>query len=290
MINKLISVIIPTYNRAKTIIACLDSVCNQTYSNIEIIVVDDCSTDDTREIITNYADHRVKYFCLDSNSGACVARNKGVELSHGEIIAFQDSDDIWHREKLEKQINFLIKGNFELVTCGFFRISEIKTEKIGYKKITNNDNETWCKLINGNWVSTQTIMCYKYCFDKILFDRNVKRFQDWDFALQAVKYFRIGAMNEYLVDVYVQKDSITSKNKAYDSMIYILDKHKPDFNDRMMAAQYYKSLGDVERLMEPRKAIKSYIKSINSKFDMKVLIVIIMCFTGIIKIYDKKYR
>ena len=154
MINKLISVIIPTYNRAKTIIACLDSVCNQTYSNIEIIVVDDCSTDDTREIITNYADHRVKYFCLDSNSGACVARNKGVELSHGEIIAFQDSDDIWHREKLEKQINFLIKGNFELVTCGFFRISEIKTEKIGYKKITNNDNETWCKLLNGNWVST----------------------------------------------------------------------------------------------------------------------------------------
>lgn len=290
MINKLISVIIPTYNRAKTIIACLDSVCNQTYSNIEIIVVDDCSTDDTREIITNYADHRVKYFCLDSNSGACVARNKGVELSHGEIIAFQDSDDIWHREKLEKQINFLIKGNFELVTCGFFRISEIKTEKIGYKKITNNDNETWCKLLNGNWVSTQTIMCYKYCFDKILFDRNVKRFQDWDFALQAVEYFRIGAMNEYLVDVYVQKDSITSKNKAYDSMIYILDKHKPDFNDRMMAAQYYKSLGDVERLMEPRKAIKSYIKSINSKFDMKVLIVIIMCFTGIIKIYDKKYR
>lgn len=286
MINKLISVIIPTYNRAKTIIACLDSVCNQTYSNIEIIVIDDCSTDDTREIITNYADHRVKYFCLDSNSGACVARNKGVELSHGEIIAFQDSDDIWHREKLEKQINFLIKGNFELVTCGFFRISEIKTEKIGFKKITNNANEIWCKLLNGNWVSTQTIMCYKYCFDKILFDRNVKRFQDWDFALQAVKYFRFGAMNEYLVDVYVQKDSITSKNKAYDSMIYILDKHKPDINDRMMVAQYYKSLGDVERLMEPRKAIKSYIKSINSKFDIKVLIVIIMCFTGITPVYN----
>ena len=287
----LVSVVIPTYNREGTICDCLDSVCNQTYPNIEIIVVDDCSTDNTKEIILNYKDSRVKYYRLQSNSGACVARNKGVELASGDIVAFQDSDDIWHKQKLEKQVHYLLLGKYEFITCGFIRFGHGKEEKIGYKDIGNDKTEVFCNLLNGNWVSTQTIVCYKYCFEKISFDKRVRRFQDWDIALQAVKYYRIGAMNEYLVNVYLQDDSITVKNKTYESMIYILGKHKVDvdFRNHRMSAQYYKTLGDIERLRNPMKAVKIYMKSIKEKFSLKLILVSIMCFTGMIKIYDRRH-
>lgn len=292
MDGKLVSIIIPTYNRADKIISCLDSVCNQTYKNLEIIVVDDCSTDNTKEVVLGYHDARIHYHCLEKNSGACIARNKGVELSKGDIIAFQDSDDVWHKEKLEKQLIFMFSGNYEFITCGFYRIKGNKREKIGFKQIGNNKIDIWCKLLNGNWVSTQTIVCYKYCFEKIGFDKNVKRFQDWDFALQATKFYRIGAMNQYLVDVYLQDDSITNTNKTYDSMMYILNKHKMDvdYNNRKMVAQYYKSLADAERLKSPLKAAKIYLKSLQADFNPRILIAEFLCLCGVIRLYDKKYR
>ena len=105
MQNKpLVSVIIPTYNRGRLILDSINSVLNQTYKNIELIVVDDCSTDNTEEILKSINDSRIKYVKLEKNSGACIARNKGIELSTGEFIAFNDSDDLWITTKLEKQL------------------------------------------------------------------------------------------------------------------------------------------------------------------------------------------
>ena len=100
----LVSVIIPTYNRGRLILDSINSVLNQTYKNIELIVVDDCSTDNTEEILKSINDSRIKYVKLEKNSGACIARNKGIELSTGEFIAFNDSDDLWITTKLEKQL------------------------------------------------------------------------------------------------------------------------------------------------------------------------------------------
>jgi len=97
----MISVIMPTYNRARTLKRAIDSVLAQTYSDIELIVVDDCSTDNTKDIVDKYSDERLRYVRLKKNSGACVARNVGIEKAKGEYIAFQDSDDYWEKEKIE---------------------------------------------------------------------------------------------------------------------------------------------------------------------------------------------
>lgn len=115
--NEKISVVIPTYNRAKTINKSIKSVLNQTYTNIEVIVVDDCSTDNTETIIKKIKDKRVKYYKLDCNKGACFARNYGIKKATGNYIAFQDSDDIFEKNKLEKQYENIKKNKSDLNFC-----------------------------------------------------------------------------------------------------------------------------------------------------------------------------
>ena len=104
-----ISVIIPTFNRATTIGYCIKSIINQTYQPYEIIIVDDCSTDRTIEVIKSFNDPKIRVIQLTKRSGAQAARNRGIYESKGEWIAFQDSDDEWRSNKLEEQIKVLNK-------------------------------------------------------------------------------------------------------------------------------------------------------------------------------------
>lgn len=106
----------PAYNRENIIKEAINSVLGQTYEDIELIVVDDGSTDQTSKVVREIEDPRLKYF-YQENAGACAARNKGVELSQGELVAFHDSDDIWHQDKLEKQIKVMETSGADLVFC-----------------------------------------------------------------------------------------------------------------------------------------------------------------------------
>ena len=99
-----VSVIIPTYNRAETLAAAIDSALQQTVGDLEVVVVDDGSTDGTASVLASYDDPRIRPIVHATNRGANVARNTGIEHARGEYVAFLDSDDIWHREKLEKQL------------------------------------------------------------------------------------------------------------------------------------------------------------------------------------------
>lgn len=110
----LVSVVIPVYNRESTIMRALNSVLDQTYHNIEVIVVDDCSTDSTVQTVGMCTDSRVQLICLPVHRGANAARNRGIEISKGEYIAFQDSDDEWMKNKLEKQINYMLDTGVEV--------------------------------------------------------------------------------------------------------------------------------------------------------------------------------
>ena len=106
MTEKLVSVITPTYNCAKFIVRTLNSVQAQTYQNWEMIIVDDQSQDNTKEIVEEYTkrDSRIKYHLLDFNSGAAVARTTAMKLAKGSYMAFLDSDDVWTPDKLDRQI------------------------------------------------------------------------------------------------------------------------------------------------------------------------------------------
>ena len=108
----LISIITPVYNSEKYIDDTIKSVLEQTHKNWEMLIVDDCSSDNTEQIIKQFQDSRIKYFKLKENSGAAIARNKALELASGIFIAFLDADDMWKPKKLEKQLNFMLEKNY----------------------------------------------------------------------------------------------------------------------------------------------------------------------------------
>lgn len=121
-----ISIITPVYNCEKLIGNTIETVINQTYTNWEMLLVDDCSTDNSEKIIEEYIrkDNRVKYFKLEQNSGAAVARNYALEKSEGRFIAYLDSDDLWKPEKLEKQVDFMLKHNYAFSCTDYEKIDE----------------------------------------------------------------------------------------------------------------------------------------------------------------------
>lgn len=124
--NTLVSIITPTYNCGRFIEETIKSVQAQTYTEWEMIISDDCSTDDTREVIASYleSDPRIKYICNEKNSGAAITRNNALKVARGRWIAFLDSDDLWLPEKLEKQIRFMAENGYAFSYHEYTEISE----------------------------------------------------------------------------------------------------------------------------------------------------------------------
>lgn len=138
----LVSIVMPAYNCADFLGIALDSVIKQTYQNWELIIVDDCSTDNTQDIVREYQskDSRIKYHRLEENSGAAVARNTAVELTKGKYLAFLDSDDVWFPEKLTKQITFMELNNYLFTCTSYTKIDEkgkYLDRTIGVRKHSN---------------------------------------------------------------------------------------------------------------------------------------------------------
>lgn len=153
----LVSIIMPSYNTASYIAESIRSVLNQTYSEWELIIVDDCSSDNTDEVVNLYlSDGRIQYFKNEKNSGAAVSRNKALQKAKGKWIAFLDSDDLWMPEKLEKQVTFMEKNGYQF---SYTNYEEIDTEGkktgviiTGPKKITKTGMFNYC------WPGCLTIM------------------------------------------------------------------------------------------------------------------------------------
>ena len=150
---KKVSVIIPMYNSSKYIKECLDSVINQTYSNLEIIIVDDKSSDNSLDIVKKYNDKRIKIIELDKNSGVSIARNKGIDISTGQYITFLDSDDFLVNYKIEKQFSFIEKNNYEFIYSNY---SYLKKGKIHNTNIAMDVD--YKKALKNTLIFTSTVM------------------------------------------------------------------------------------------------------------------------------------
>lgn len=121
----LVSIITPSWNCGRFIAETIRSVKQQTYTDWEMIIVDDCSTDDTKKIVESFSnDPRIKYHCLEKNSGAAVARNTALKMAKGRWLAFLDSDDIWLPDKLERQIKFMSENNYAFTYHNYSEIDE----------------------------------------------------------------------------------------------------------------------------------------------------------------------
>jgi len=212
-----VSVIIPTYNRASLILRAVYSVLLQTYQNIELIVVDDGSTDNTIELLQTIDDPRLIVMKTAGRRGANFARNLGVTESSGNIVAFQDSDDVWLVDKLEKQIQLLEKSDSDAVFSSFIRVaggeSVIKPFSDYRNKMSARNGQVLiADCLRSNVISTQTLVIKKNVFDELNgFDNSLRRLQDWDLAIRLIDSYKVYYMDEATVNVYEQEDSISVK-------------------------------------------------------------------------------
>ena len=228
--NIKISVIIPTFNREKLIGNSIKSVLNQTFKNFELIIVDDGSTDNTSEVVDKFQDNRIKYIKLDKNQGASNARNIGIKNAKGKYISFQDSDDIFYPNKLEIQLNNIIKEKSDLDFC---KINVIYNNTFRYFVPSNIVEKRFEKvdffdelISNGNFISTQSILIKKSFMKKFPFDPNMPRLQDYDVILRMVPKVKISYTKEVLVDLHIQNNSLTLSSDKLKKAIHLLLKFK----------------------------------------------------------------
>lgn len=211
----LISCVIPTHNRASKLINAVESALSQSYRNIEVLVVDDQSRDNTHEVVAAVCqkDNRVKYL-LNPNKGANNARNFGITNARGEYIAFLDDDDIWVDTKLEKQLNaFKSLGNeYGVVYCTFARKSSkgkiVRRHPSRFSGIRNGDILN--RLLKRNFITTSSIFVKAEVFKKSgMFSPFYKSFQDWELLTRIAINYHFYHINEVLVYLYESNDSIT---------------------------------------------------------------------------------
>lgn len=193
----LISIIIPVYNGEKYIEQTIHSVITQSYSNWELIIIDDGSNDSTAELINPFLkDERIKYFFIE-NGGVSVARNKGIEISVGDFIAFLDADDVWVKENLEVKLKYLLEEKIDFVFANMFicdeKLNVLKTGELGTDKNMVKNILLWEKEVipcpSGN------LLIRKKCFaNGLKFDTNLSTAADQDFSI----YLALNYLGKYI--------------------------------------------------------------------------------------------
>lgn len=210
--NKMVSIIIPVYNAEKYIGKTIESAINQTYKNIEILLVDDCSSDNSRQIIGNYAQKYKNIICFlqEKNYGAAVSRNLAVSLAKGRYIAFLDSDDLWYPKKIEKQLELMEQKNAAISFTAIEMINE--NDKVIKEKINILEKVDYKFLLKNTMLATSTVVV----------DRNItgefrmpliRSGQDYATWLQLLREGRIAyGINEVLAK-YRKSNNSLSANK-----------------------------------------------------------------------------
>ncbi|HVP86291.1 MAG TPA: glycosyltransferase, partial [Rhizomicrobium sp.] len=234
-----VSVVIPAYNSSATLARALDSVLAQTVQPREIVVVDDCSKDDTIKLAQSYADNGVRVVALNKQSGAAGARNAGIYAAKGEFIAFLDSDDEWLPTKLEKQMAAMeTDKNLSLVSCASNLILPNGTDcgdVYGGRRPTVGPL-AWKALLVSNYIATPTVVARR---DHLVslggFDRNLKIGEDQDMWIRLALVGNVGFIFESLVRVHERENSLSNWNFD-EQLLYtmpMIEKHIRQLSDRL---------------------------------------------------------
>lgn len=206
----LVSIIMPAYNSAQYIDESIQSVLNQTYLNWELIIVDDCSSDDTDIAIQKYlVDKRIIYLKNKQNSGAAISRNKALIKAKGKWIAFLDSDDVWLPSKLKEQIDFMLNNDYKFSYTDY-RIRE-NNEWLPYI-YTGPNIVTKRKMYNYCYFSTITVM-YDREFVGLIQIEDLKKNNDYAMWLQIIDKTPCYRLGKCLSYYYKHDDSISSGSK-----------------------------------------------------------------------------
>ncbi len=229
----MISVVIPTHNRCNLLKRAVDSVLNQTYKDIELIVVSDGSTDETDAVMQKYTnnDDRVRFIHYPDPKGANHARNTGIKESRGNFIAFLDDDDEWFPQKLEKQIRvFNEDGEIGLVYSGIDVIQQ--DSGTHYLSIPNEEGALKKKILLWNCITTtSTVVLKRSILEEVgCFDEQLPAKQDYDLWIRCLQITKVGCVSEPLINYYVSSNSnqISSHLDRYVKATEIIDEKYKD--------------------------------------------------------------
>ena len=203
-----VSVIVPIYNSRKYLKDCFNSIVNQTYKNLEIIAINDCSSDKSLKVVKKYKDKRIKIINLKNNNGVAFARNKGIEEATGDYICFIDSDDYWNLKKIEKQVKFMKDNDYTFI------YSDYEYLKINGKRhrVYVPKSITYKEALKNTTIFTSTVMFnMKYLKKEDIYMPLIKRGQDtacwWQVLKKGITAYGI---NEVLSIYRVGEKSISS--------------------------------------------------------------------------------
>jgi len=271
-----VSVIIPTYNRAQIVLRAVRSVLDQTFENLEVIVVDDGSTDSTRNALNSLSDMRIRYLC-QPHSGPAAARNIGFSASYGKYIHFLDSDDYFLPENIEKKI-VLLEENHKLgwvySDCYYtYAKSRNTILKRLYKKLLNKTN-VFDLLLMHYFVNTDTVMMRRECFEQVGgFDENLESFEDMEFFFRLARLYEARLIYAPLVVIDSQGDSLTADRcRFFTGRIRVVEKTKKLFPEETKRLGFPGRRAEADMLnyrgtelletQNARMAIKAFLKSI----------------------------
>lgn len=240
-----VSVVVPTYNRAATIFESIKSISVQTYRDFEIIVVDDGSTDNTKEVLASLClRNEIRNF-QQSNKGAAAARNKGIAEAQGEYIAFCDSDDLYVPEKLELQVKYLENHpECGLVYSDLMSFCGDQVVCPSYFA-ERRPYEGWVfeKLVERNFITNVSVMVRRKCLEEVGgFNESLRTSEDYEMWLRFTRKFQVGFIPKILVKVRRHPKNLTSnEQEVYDNHLEVLElirERCPDVSPRTMSKAF----------------------------------------------------
>lgn len=227
MIEGMVSIIMPSWNTGRLIAESIQSVIDQTYPNWELLIVDDCSTDNTDEVVEKFHDERIRYFHNESNSGAALTRNHALQKARGEWIAFLDSDDLWMPEKLEHQLNFMQENHYVLSYTEYEKIDEESQPLNIY--VSGPEKVSRRKMYHYDYIGQLTMMYSAKYFGQIQI-KDIKKNNDYAIRLQLYKKPDTCAylLRENLAKYRVRRNSIShdkfrKKFKSHYDLFHLCD-------------------------------------------------------------------
>ncbi|MGI6722761.1 MAG: glycosyltransferase family 2 protein [Arcobacteraceae bacterium] len=299
MQNKLVSVIIPVYNVEKFVQEAIESIQNQTYNNLEIIVIDDCSTDNTYNIVENLAqsDERIKLFKNEKNLKIVKTLNRALSLANGEYIARMDGDDISALDRIEQKVRFLEENKeFDLVGCSMKAI-DIDGKQIGQTVHFSNQHLLIKSLkcvtpVSHIWVARKSL------YDKLYGYREISGVEDYDFLLRMTssgfKYTNLEDYFGYFVRLGRVGNTISSfgiRQRKMHSYVFKLYKERVKNQKDSFSEENLKDYIQTSNLLEKIHSFssKNLYKAIESKGNKQYLKMLIYLLGSLISPYQINY-
>lgn len=237
----LVSIIIPTFNRADLLKLCLDGLISQTYQNWEAVIIDNYSIDVNEQVVASYKDKRLRFYKNNNDGIIAVSRNKGITLSTGEIICFLDSDDIWSPEKLEYVVSYLKEYDliYHDMLIYYYNNGEIQYSK-RLRGRTLKGDLFLDALMDGNPCINSSLVVKRSLIEQvggISEERSLVGVEDFDYLLRMLPFAKVKFIPKVLGYYYVGQSSVSNTEKQVHRMDVLYEKHLKNVHDEKLCEE-----------------------------------------------------